>query len=385
MQNIAQLVLNYTSTLVVVLDFNGAINYVSPSIKNLLGLDSHEIVGKNWLDLTRKSDTEKQLTKEKINNFILSEQQSLPPYEQQIFNNNASKWILWSVVKSPDNYLISIGQDIDKQKEAELTIQRKNSELTDLVKDFNDSINYAARLQKAILKDSSSLKKMVEDSFIYFEPKEELSGDIYWFDEVNGYIFAAVIDCTGHGVPGALISIIANTMLKDIIKKNNILEPNEILNLLDNEFVRYLHENVSSDEIYQDGMDLSLIRLNKKTNEVVYAGAQRPLLIMTNGEFIEIKPNKIPIGYKYNSLASFEQEKITLKKGDLIIAYSDGYVDQFGGELGKKFKRKRFKETLIELENLGGEEQRAYLEYVFKGWKQQEPQIDDVTVMGIRI
>lgn len=385
MNNYIQQVLESTPLIYVLLDFDGTINYVSPGLQKVLGLNPSDVLQQNWFDVTRKNSRELDKIKLKISQFATSGESILSNYVEELNDTHGkSVYILWNTIKTPDNKLVGTGQDITLQITHELELSKYNKQLKLLNGSINDSIHYAARLQNAILKDPKELLSLFPNSSIMYNPKDIVSGDFYFFTEVDDSTFVAVIDCTGHGVPGAMLSIIANTLLRDIIINRKMHACAEILNALDKEFTNYLNENNPNLAI-SDGMDIALCRFNKKRTAVCYSGAFRPLILVRNEEVMTFKANKYPIGLYSNVSKSFEEIEIQLQQNDQLVLFTDGYIDQFGGEKGKKFNRKQFNELLVESSKLQGSESKKYLEYTFENWKQNEDQVDDVTVIQIGV
>ncbi len=385
MNNYIQHVLESTPLIYVLLEYDGTINYVSPGLQKVLGLKPEEVLQQNWFRLTRKNAVELDTIQKKINQFAASSETILPNYVEQMndaFGNEV--YILWNTIKTPDNKLVGTGQDITRQIVHELELSKYNKQLKSLNSNINDSINYAARLQNAILKSPDELKVLFPNSSILYKPKDVVSGDFYFFTKVKDFTYVAVIDCTGHGVPGAMLSIIANTLLRDIITNRQVESCAEILTRLDKEFTNYLNENNPNLAI-SDGMDIAICRFDNDRTSVCYAGAFRPLIIIRDEEVLTYKANKYPIGLFSNVTKNFEEETIDLKSGDHIVLFTDGYVDQFGGEMEKKFNRKRFNELLVDAAKLDGNEAQKYLDYTFENWKQNVDQIDDVTVMQLQV
>lgn len=244
------------------------------------------------------------------------------------------------------------------------------------------SIKYAEKIQTAILPSIPLIKEDLKDMFIYFRPKDIVSGDFYWFERVDDNIYFSAADCTGHGVPGAMVSVICSNSLSKTVKELNINKPSDILNKV-TEIVEDRFDKGSSEEV-KDGMDLALCKLNIKTNHLEYAGANNPLWIIRNGEVLETKADPQPIG-KYFAREPFTNHSIQLEKGDTIYLFSDGFQDQFGGERGKKYKAKPFKRFLLSIQDKSMEEQERLLHEEFERYKGPEEQIDDVCVVSVRI
>ena len=271
---------------------------------------------------------------------------------------------------------------ITKQKE-EVEFQKEVVE--EKQKEILDSIKYALHIQQAILPTKKELDNLFEEYFVLYKPKDIVSGDFYWANEVNGKQYIAAIDCTGHGVPGAFMSLVGNDGLNRAMNELGIIQPAEILNSLDSFVTKTLNQNRENSDV-RDGMDMALIALDKDAMQLEYAGAMNPLLILRKGEWIEIKGNKQPIGsFIGEQKQKFTNHTIKLEKGDTIYIYSDGYIDQFGGEKGKKFKSSRFKKLLVELQNENLIKQKEKLHHTLENWMQNYEQIDDVCVVGVRV
>ncbi len=265
---------------------------------------------------------------------------------------------------------------IQEQKEV---VEIAHNQLEEKNKEILDSINYAKRIQSAILPPLRIVKEYLKESFILYKPKDVVAGDFYWLEHKNGKILFAAADCTGHGVPGAMVSVVCNNALNRSVREYGLIEPGKILDKA-REIV--IQEFEKSDEEVKDGMDIALCSL--EGNKLQYAGANNPLWIIRNGEILETKANKQPIG-KFDNPLSYNTHSFELQKGDIIYIFSDGYVDQFGGEKGKKFKAKAFRKMLLDIENKNMDEQRLLIDNTFESWKGNLEQIDDVCVIGVRI
>jgi serine phosphatase RsbU (regulator of sigma subunit) len=256
-----------------------------------------------------------------------------------------------------------------------MEIEKKN-------KDITDSIKYAKRIQTAVLPPDVPF----EDTFIFFRPKDIVSGDFYWLEKIHNKEMIAAVDCTGHGVPGAFLSILGHSMLTKIVREYGILEPAKILDQLDLEIINALHQkNVEGERIVNDGMDLALISYNHDTNILEYAGGYNPLILIRNGEIEEIKADRFPIGMtSAHETKKFTNNEIKVQKGDAFYIFSDGYADQFGGEEGKKFRKKNLKDLLLSIQDLPMKEQGEKLEQHILEWMRGYEQIDDMVFIGIR-
>jgi serine phosphatase RsbU (regulator of sigma subunit) len=263
-------------------------------------------------------------------------------------------------------------------------IEDQNHKLEDAYKGMRDSIHYAQRIQEAILPVQSGIHESFPDSFIFFRPRDIVSGDFYWFIRRQNKSFIACVDCTGHGVPGAFMSMIGNTLLNEIVLEKNIEDPDLILDLLHVRIRQALHQDSGGET--RDGMDIAICVINHSENKLQYAGANRPFWLIRDGNLIEIKPNKFSIaGDQEEEKRKFTPHEIEIKKGDCIYLSSDGYADQFGGERGKKLMVKNFQKHLLEIYQLPMEKQGTYLENLFYKWKGSLEQVDDVLVIGLRV
>jgi len=279
----------------------------------------------------------------------------------------------------------------------EVSVQRdvvtqQKEQIEEIHHELTDSINYAKRIQNSALPDLKPIKKSLSDIFILFKPKDVVSGDFYWYAEVENKIIITVADCTGHGVPGAFMSMMGISMLKEIVVKEYITQPDVILRKLRKEVINALGQTGASGEP-KDGMDMSICSINKETLELQWAGANNPLLLVQKrelavAELVEVKPDKMPIAI-YEKMDKFTLHEKQLKKGDIIYLIGDGYVDQFGGPKGKKFMSKKLKELLLEISNKPMKEQHDILDQTIIDWMsgygEQYEQTDDITLMGIKI
>jgi PAS domain S-box-containing protein len=384
MSLVTDAILAKLNSLIVVVNHQGKVEYVSPSAKRILGFEPEQLLGEGWWDLTRIDIIEREAVKElTIQQLQQNSLMESVPYERLLKTaTGGDKWILWNTSKGPANTLVGIGHDITDRKKAEQKLIEKHKELEQHNKDVVDSIQYASRIQEAILPDIEKIKNAFSDAFVLYQPKDVVSGDYYFFYQRGSKSFVAAVDCTGHGVPGALMSIIANGILKEVIVKKGITEPSEILYALDEELFAALNKK---GEITNDGMDVALAVFDSEKNSVSYSGAFRPMLLLRDHELIEFEANRYPIGFYGDVEKIFVSKEIELKKEDTFYFFTDGYCDQFGGELKKKFNRKRFKELLLSLQGMEMEEQQSFLQYALLNWRQDEPQMDDVCIIGVRI
>ncbi len=300
---------------------------------------------------------------------------------------------------------IIIRRNIERRKANEL-LARKNDKIALQKEELTSSIAYAQRIQTAMLPQNQIVDASLSDYFIFFKPKDVVSGDFFWWTHFADYTVIAVADCTGHGVPGAFMSILGVSFLREIVSKEGITHPGTILNRLRTEIITALHQKGVQEE-QKDGMDMSLVTINHKTKTLQFAGANNPLYIvkseklkvkskkeqpvkefeldeLSTFKLYELRPDKMPIAI-YFKMNPFNTTEVQLDDSDQIYLFSDGYADQFGGEKGKKFKYQPFKQLLIDNCQLTMAEQKKILEKTFNKWKGDYEQIDDITVVGIKI
>jgi len=258
-------------------------------------------------------------------------------------------------------------------------VEHKKVELEEKNKEITDSINYAKRIQDAILPTQEQLTTAFPESFTLYLPKDIVAGDFYWLERQGESTLFAVADCTGHGVPGAMVSVICNNALNQSTREHGHTEPSRIL---DKTCDLVIEQFEKGNEKVMDGMDIAMCRITGMN--LLYSGANNALWILRDGEILETKATKQPIG-KYDNRKHFVQHEIMLQKNDLIYLFSDGYVDQFGGIKGKKLKAANFKNLLLDVASLPMKEQHEALEAKFRTWMGEFEQIDDVCVWGIRV
>lgn len=251
-------------------------------------------------------------------------------------------------------------------------------------KEMEESIRYASSLQQSILPNESIFIDNFNDAFVLYQPKDIVGGDFYWISVFRNEVYFAVGDCTGHGVPGAMVNIAGNTILKQIIKRKGLSDPALILYELDLELTSLFNDNKTQGQTY-DGMDIVLCKFNLKTLKGSFCGAGRPLIMVRNGELTEFKKGLSSIGYNYLGDKKFERQDLDLQKGDQFYLFSDGYTDQFGGDNIKKFNRKRFRNLLAGISDKRSKFQKKELQLTLDSWMGKHEQIDDVCVLGVQV
>ena len=274
-------------------------------------------------------------------------------------------------------------------------LSKKNIRIESIHRKISESIDYAARIQKAILPSEDILKKYLSEHFVLFKPKDKVSGDFYWWSHIENHTVITAADSTGHGVPGAFMSIFGSLFLREIVQKEKNLNTGDILCKLRTEIIATLKQTGKIDE-QKDGIDMAIVSIDHETNILQYSGANNPLYLLSkrkiNGmklvegyhDFYEIKPDKMPIAI-YERMDKFSSHKVELKKGDIIYLFSDGYRDQFGGPNQKKIRLKLFRQLLYTNKDKPLEQQKIILNHEFQNWKGSVEQTDDVLLIGLKI
>tara|TARA_B100000809_G_scaffold57327_1_gene53448 strand:- start:381 stop:2324 length:1944 start_codon:yes stop_codon:yes gene_type:complete len=278
-------------------------------------------------------------------------------------------------------FLVFIYNRLQIAKRQNEVIEYQKKKVESAHKEIQDSISYAKKIQTAILPTPKLVKEHLNQSFILYKPKDIVAGDFYWMKAIGDTVLYAAADCTGHGVPGALVSVVCSNALNQSVKELQTTNPAQIL-----EMTRILiKENLKSeDNIVRDGMDIALCAINFKTNSLEFSGANNPLYIIRKGELILTKGDKQPVGNHYNE-KPFTNHHFKLNKGDMIYSFTDGFADQFGGPNGKKFMYRQFKRLLISINDKPLDKQYDILNNTFESWRGDLEQIDDVCVIGVRV
>ncbi len=283
--------------------------------------------------------------------------------------------------------LFLIIKQYKKNKKTNIALTKKNTIILNQKQEITDSINYAKNLQTAILPSNDKINKYLPDSFILYKPRDIVSGDFYWIHKKENKIIFAAADCTGHGVPGAFMSVIGSLLLDYTIEDLQNFNAADILNNLKSKLVKTLNPEDNKPKV-QDGMDMALIVFTETNNGIIidYSGAYNSLYLIRNGILTEYKATKMPVGlYQIGIEKEFENNNIELQKNDVLYVFSDGYADQFGGPKGKKFKSKNLKQLLVDIHKKEMNEQKQILDNKFEKWRGNNEQIDDVILVGIKI
>lgn len=269
------------------------------------------------------------------------------------------------------------------EKDLKATINTQKNEISRQRKELTESIRYASYIQKALLPPDSLLNKVLPDYFIFYKPKDIVSGDFYWATKRKNDIIIAVADCTGHGVPGAFMSILGITVLSEVINRGCYSSSGSVLNQIREKIMKSLNQT-GLDAEQKDGIDMSLCILHNDSGIFEYSGAFNPAYIIKKQNLIEIPGDKMPIGIAADEEKSFTTNRLQLDPGDMVYFFSDGFVDQFGGPEGKKFKYKPFRNLFLRINQLPLNTQKEEISKVFESWKNGYPQLDDVLILGFR-
>jgi serine phosphatase RsbU (regulator of sigma subunit)/tetratricopeptide (TPR) repeat protein len=269
-----------------------------------------------------------------------------------------------------------------KVRTNELLAKQKN-EIEIINKNLTDSINYAERIQSAMFPSKEILSEDLFEYFILFKPLDIVSGDFYWFKKNHNSIYIAAADCTGHGVPGAFMSILGLTFLNELVHNAVALNASDVLTKLREHVIKTLHQT-NNDSGTRDGMEMALFRLDLDANKLQFSGARRPLYLVREDQVIELAGDKVPLGIYDEGNDSFTNKEMEFKKDDIVYVFSDGYVDQLGGPDRKTFKTKKFKDMLFNNRHLSMNEQKDLLDTTLEEWKGNIEQIDDILVIGIK-
>jgi len=272
-------------------------------------------------------------------------------------------------------------------EEANLTLEKKVIERTKKIetqrREITDSIQYASRIQSALLPEKEELEKHLPSYFILNKPRNIVSGDYYWLAHKDKKVVVAIADCTGHGVPGAFMSILGLAFLNEVLNQTESISANSILNQLRSHVIKSLHQTGKADEA-RDGMEMALCVVDFNKKRLQYSGAFRPLYLIRDRELVEFKGDSMPIGIYSEDDKSFNNKELILNENDIIYMFTDGYIDQLGGPDRKTFKSKQFNQLLIDIHQKPLNEQKALLEKEYQAWRRDIEQIDDIMVMGIR-
>lgn len=362
------------------LNHEGIIFYINPVIWDLTGKESDYFVGKGIQEAPLHPDIQAAWL------GILAEisgKKEKIAFEME-FPTQSEEMLVMQVNAIPElndqrqlESVLIVSHDITERKKTEIEIQNSNRKIT-------ESINYAKRIQTAILPDTGVIRNVFKDSFIFYKPRDVVSGDFPWFMPKGDNIFIAAVDCTGHGVPGALISLIGYFILNDVVNTLGVTEAGAVLDELNTGVTRTLRQDADGSST-RDGMDIALCKINLKERYLEYAGANRPLFYFSEGELHQVRGDSFPIGGgKYKTRTNFTTHRLELKPGDEIYMFSDGLPDQFGGPENKKFAPRRIRELITYSGHQNMTEMANIFEREFAEWKGERMQTDDVLMIGIK-
>ena len=265
-------------------------------------------------------------------------------------------------------------------QKAEEILKKQKKQIEKAHKNMTDSINYAKTIQNALLTNTKLIDTYIDSYFIFNKPKDQIGGDFYYFNKIGKHIIFAVADCTGHGVPGAFITVLGITYLHEITKLKEINNPSKALNLLRKNIKKMFKEFGSKNN---NGLDIAFCAINTETNILEYAGAYNPLIIIRNNELIEYKATRNPIGF-YPKETDFKNNRIQLQNNDLIYLFTDGFQDQLGNQNYTKFNYTRFKALLFEIHKYDMKKQKEILKDILNKWQGKNNQTDDILIFGMK-
>ncbi|MBN1159203.1 MAG: PAS domain S-box protein [Bacteroidales bacterium] len=369
--------------LIIRLSMEGQFFYANPVVKNFIGINPSALINKTLQEINGKEKLiqyfRETIETVKSSPGKVSSELTVPGMVDGAESERIMRFTAIPEFNETElETILFVGHDITEAKQTELEIQDKNRKI-------EDSINYARRIQSSILPDIKQVRQLLPKSFIYYKPKDVVSGDFPWFFSHANDIYVAVVDCTGHGVPGAMLSFVGYFLLNNIVDHDRKLSASEICDLLHDEVRKTLKQD-SQDAEARDGMDIAFCKISHADKEVQYAGAHRPLYFLHDGEFTEYKGDRKAIGgilHKKKKEENFTNYTIKYRNGDKIFLFSDGLPDQIGGPEGKKYSPGRIREMILENKDLPVEEYMRLFSDDFERWRGDGKQIDDVLLIGI--
>ncbi len=383
------IVASKTDNAVMIMDAVGNFEWLNDGFKRLYGYSLDDFKKTKCLNLKQYSqhatiaDIVDNCISEK--KTIMYESQTKTTYGHIVWTQTALTPILNDLGEV--DKIVAIDSDITKIKQAEKEVQLKNTELEEKNLLITDSINYAKTIQEAILPKEKLIRTFFPDFFIYYKPRDIVSGDFYWFGELDSILYFAVVDCTGHGVPGGFMSMIGNTLLNEIILEKRISSPANILNELNSKVISVLNKESNIITHQEDGMDISVCRIDKQKKEIQIALANHTAFIVTESDTIVVEGDIYAIGEILTQRVNYQylNQVFSYQPGTTLFMFSDGFKDQFGGADNRKFSLDRMQQTLEAGRHMTMDEVNKNLESVFLNWKKDEPQLDDILVTGIKL
>jgi PAS domain S-box-containing protein len=360
---------------------DGYFKRISKSFSKTLGYTEKELLSQPFINFIDESDVEK--TKKELQK--IRKGNNTYHFENKYKCKDGSiRWLAWRSVTVPENNLVyAIARDITEQKEREKPLQITTEQLEIYKKETLESLRYACSIQEALMQLKTEFNELVPNSFILFLPKNIVSGDFYWFKAFENKVYFSVGDCTGHGIPGAMITMLGLNILHAAFSLHDSLIPSELLSYVVKEMDK-IFSHKSTGRAMQDGMDITICEIDTKNKLLSVAGTNSCICLVRNGEITKIITDKYSMGNS-DVNKKFISVNISIMNGDMIYLFSDGIIDQFGGPLGKKFGSKNFKNLLKTLFDKNIHEQESIIKNVLKNWQNGEEQTDDITVLGIRV
>ena len=363
---------------------NSSVNAKLLKNQNQIDKQNQEIFARNSeLELAFKKSSKQSIKLQKA--LLQNEQQRkfLEEALEEIQSKNDTLVAQNEEIVAQRDHIEQQHEEIQSQRDMAL---KQRDKIMEQQQEIQDNIMYASRIQDALLPPKDLIKQLLPKHFILNKPKDVVSGDFYWISQNRGKTIIAVSDCTGHGISGAMMSMLGTAFLNEIVNRNDITNSTQILQQLRERVITSLHQQIGDTiEDSRDGMDISICIIDIVDNTLEFSGANNPLYLFRNGELIELKPDKMPIGIHEFFHEPFSAQTIDLEKGDAIYLFSDGYADQFGGKHGKKLKYAKFKSILHDLTAIPVNKRRTTLLKEFELWRGDNEQIDDILIVGFEI
>lgn len=361
-------------------DFNGCVQRINSSFERVFGYTEKELLARPFTDFVLQD--EQQAISNELSLIINGHDST--NFENRCFSKTGDIiWLSWRTFIIPEEKLVyAIGRDITETKNGRHLLEQQSESLKEMISNKNEGLQYARLIQEALFHDPQTLNQIFPDAFIFHSSKDIIGGDFYWFTKADNTAFVTCADCTGHGVPGALLSVLGINKLHEIINSKEF-QPSRILDSLNTIIYNALGKKDSEKKMW-DGMDIAFYSVDFETNILEYAGANNPLYIVREGDLIELLAEKKSIGDNLN-IEPFINKSFQLRKGDMIYIFSDGYADQFGGVNGKKFTKRQFKNLLVSISSMSMDSQKSGLQETIKQWMNGHEQTDDICVIGVKI
>ncbi len=377
---------------VIIADKDGEVEWINDSYKRKYGLDMEQFKLKFGSNILKIPTTDGEIAR-KIDNAVKNKKNVQYFFSNKDVNGNdvhVRTTLTPTINEAGDiEKFILIDTDITDLILAERQITNQRDKMQSIYTQVKESIEYAQMIQEAVLPHSSKIEKFFPEYYLFYQPKDVVSGDFYFVEETEKYVYFAGADCTGHGVPGAIMSVICHNLLENAVHRG-LENTDEILKELNAQIIRKLRQSSDEDEHIKDGLDIALCRLSKEdVNDskrlLQYSGAHSALYIIDDKELIELKPNRVHLGMPLKSETAITKQEIMITKGSEVVVFSDGFADQKGESTGKKFYYKPFRELILKVSEQPKHEKTTYLSAVFSEWKGAKSQADDVFVWGLKI